>query len=348
MKGLRHSILAVTALLLATVGSAEKANTKPVLRLVLDLTDGSRIIGVPSIQSIPVQTSYAKMDIPLKRILSIRIDDDHETASFELQDRDKVKGVPKLSPVVLDTVFGRVSIGLEHVTKIEVLRGSLSGRPVLHYSFDRDEGGRVIDQSGHGHDGTAHGLKYEEAVRGQGIRTSSRGTYVICDSPALSCNGWRQLTVSAWVKLSRHTTYGHVVNRGKEGKSGAFGISVGGVYGAKPYDCGFSVRLGEKKSARVGVKRFADLKQWYHVAGVYDGRTVKYYVNGAEIGSADVPAELRNARIKEDKGVALVIGKSAGRPSWSDTHINGVIDEVMLFDHALTEGQIRHAYNARR
>jgi hypothetical protein len=154
--------------------------------------------------------------------------------------------------------------------------------------------------------------------------------------------------VSAWVKLNRYTTYGVVVNRGKEGERGVFGLSVGGVYGARSQGGGFSVRLGEKASTSVRVERFADLRQWYHVAGVYNGKTVKCYVNGKETGSADVPAELRNARIRDGKGMALLIGKSAGRRSWSDTHINGVIDEVMLFDRALTERQIRQLHDARK
>ena len=171
---------------------------------------------------------------------------------------------------------------------------------------------------------------------------------MICGSPDLNLDGWRQLTVSAWVKVSRYSTYGNLVGRGKEGSGGAFGISVGGVYGGKPYDCSFSVRLGEKKSASVRLKRFADLNQWYHVAGVYDGRTVKYYVNGKEIASEDVPNELTNGPIKEDSGVDLVIGSSSTRRSWHDTHINGMIDEVMIFDHALPETRIRQIYNSQK
>ena len=44
--------------------SEVELKVKP-LRLAMDLVDGSHIIGVPEIKSITVQTSYAKMDIPL-------------------------------------------------------------------------------------------------------------------------------------------------------------------------------------------------------------------------------------------------------------------------------------------
>ena len=85
------------------------------LRLAIDLVDGSRIIGVPKIKSIPVQTSYAKMDIPLEQITSIHIRDDHEMASIDLLNGDKLKGVLDLKPLELETIFGEVSIGIEHV-----------------------------------------------------------------------------------------------------------------------------------------------------------------------------------------------------------------------------------------
>ena len=349
MNRLKNSIIALAVFSLVAAGWAEQNNTDQPLRLELLLVDGSRIIGVPSIESVPVQTSYAKMSIPLKQIVSIKIEDDRETASFELQNGDKLKGVFDLKLLQLETVFGQASVSIEHITRIAVLAGGSPGRPVLHYSFDRDENGKVVDSSGRRHHGTiAGGVSYEGAVKGKGIKTSSRDTYVICTSPELKFDGWRQLTVSAWVKLSSYATYGHLVNRGNEVASGAFSISVGGVYGGKPYDCVFSVGLGEKKSVKVDVKRFAALNQWYHVAGVYDGKTVKYYVNGKEAASADVPDALANKPIKEDSGMDLLIGKSGTHRSWYDTHINGMIDEVMIFDQALTESQIRQRYNSQK
>jgi hypothetical protein len=97
--------------------SEVELKVKP-LRLAVDLVDGSHVIGVPRIKSIPVQTSYAKMDIPLTQIQSIKIEDDHEIASFELQNGDKLKGVLDLQPLELETIFGKVSIGIEHVQSL--------------------------------------------------------------------------------------------------------------------------------------------------------------------------------------------------------------------------------------
>ena len=92
----------------------------PSFRFSIDLVDGSHIVGVPSIESVRVQTVHAKMDIALDQIASIEIADDHETAALALQNGDRIKGVLDLPSIGMKTVFGEVSIGIEHVNVINV------------------------------------------------------------------------------------------------------------------------------------------------------------------------------------------------------------------------------------
>ena len=108
---------------MAMIGPAWAGNDKEESQccLALDLDDGSHVTGVPGIESIPLQTSYAKMDIQLKEILTIRIEEDHEKASIDLRNGDKLKGVISLEPIKLETVFGTVKIGVEHIRKIDVV-----------------------------------------------------------------------------------------------------------------------------------------------------------------------------------------------------------------------------------
>ena len=108
---------------MTTVGTAweREDKTEPRVRLEIDLVDGSHITGIPRIQSVPVQSSYAKMDIALKEIRSIKFDADHETASLDLMNGDKLKGVVSLAPIKLETVFGMVRIGTEHIRELRVV-----------------------------------------------------------------------------------------------------------------------------------------------------------------------------------------------------------------------------------
>jgi hypothetical protein len=149
MKTLKYYIIVLPTFLLAIAGFAEipldiltpvqpvrqdvyvagenqpesEAKLKP-LSVDIDLVDGSHIVGIPQIKSIPVQTSYAKVDIPLRKITRIHIHDDHEIASIYLKNGDTIKGVLGLKPLELETIFGDVSVALEHVDIVVVNDGS--------------------------------------------------------------------------------------------------------------------------------------------------------------------------------------------------------------------------------
>jgi len=115
------------AMALVCTAWAGKDKEEPQVRFELDLVDGSHIIGTPSIESVAVQTSYAKMDVSLKQILTIKIAEDHEKASIDLRNGDKLKGVINLKPIKLETAFGPVEINVEHIRKIEVVRDGWHG-----------------------------------------------------------------------------------------------------------------------------------------------------------------------------------------------------------------------------
>ena len=101
-------------------GPADTNITPERIRLDLDLVDGSRVIGVPTVTSVPIQTPYAKMDIPLAQIQTIKMGDDHENVSITMANGDKMEGVLTMAVLEVATVFGRVSVGIEHVKQIAV------------------------------------------------------------------------------------------------------------------------------------------------------------------------------------------------------------------------------------
>jgi hypothetical protein len=118
----------------------------PPLQLEVDLVDGSHIIGIPKREALSIQTAYAKLDIPLKQILTIKLAEERGTATLELRNGDKVNGRINLEPINLQTSFGNVRIGTENIKAIsisfsggglaEILRHGL----VAYYSFDNNAG----------------------------------------------------------------------------------------------------------------------------------------------------------------------------------------------------------------
>jgi hypothetical protein len=132
-KALRESQIVTTictvvllTVALAHTAQAEQDKAQQPLRLELNLVDGSRVIGIPGIDAVSVETPYAKMNIPLKQLITIKIDADHETASCNLSNGDKLKGVINLKPINLETAFGKVSISIEHIRDLRVIQGGLA------------------------------------------------------------------------------------------------------------------------------------------------------------------------------------------------------------------------------
>ncbi|MBM4149741.1 MAG: hypothetical protein FJ224_11990 [Lentisphaerae bacterium] len=116
-----------TAVLGLTLAAWAGETSNESIRVSVDLADGSRIIGTPDIETVPVETSYAKMNIPLKQIRAMKIGEDHETVTFDLRNGDTLKGVISLGPIGLETVFDKVMIGVEHMKLVRVM---LSGGPL--------------------------------------------------------------------------------------------------------------------------------------------------------------------------------------------------------------------------
>ena len=112
------------------VWSAE-LQTNKVLTVILELSDGSRVIGTPVITSVPVQTSYAKMDVPLTQITALKIGDDHETVTLNLRNGDKLTGVISLKPIEMNTVFGTVTVGIEHIQQLDIVLSGGTGQKGL-------------------------------------------------------------------------------------------------------------------------------------------------------------------------------------------------------------------------
>ncbi len=79
--------------------------------------------------------------------------------------------------------------------------------------------------------------------------------------------------------------------------------------------------------------------QWYHFVGVYDGSNVLLYVNGTLIDGASIlTGSLQNTTSK------FIIGKRGF--GLSNTVFDGKLDEIGVFNTALTQEQVESIYNA--
>ena len=75
-----------------------------------------------------------------------------------------------------------------------------------------------------------------------------------------------------------------------------------------------------------------ELNKWMHAAGVWDGKQMRVYINGEEMGVADYDAEELNA-----SDASLYIGVGDSDP-WT---CQGLIDEIRIWEVARTEEEIQ-------
>ena len=179
---LLFAVASATALFGTTWAGDEQAAVLP--RLELDLVDGSHIVGTPIIATVPVRTSYAKMDIPLAQIHTIKMGDDHETVFVDLQNGDKLTGVITLGPIELATVFGKVAVGIQHIRKFDVVLGGGTGRKGL-VLWNRLASESDVRNSRVGPGGTLNAGRFVEGRFGKGIELNMQEQFGVTFPPAI-------------------------------------------------------------------------------------------------------------------------------------------------------------------
>jgi len=178
---------------------------KSPLRLILDLSDGSHIMGSPTRETLPFQSSLAKVNIPLKSISAIQFKGDRETVKISFQNGDQLQGVLNLDAIEVTTLFGKVSIDMHHITSLRVsnngsLATSVREGLLLYYSFDEDEGERVSNKSGKEHHGKVDGAQYTAKGKTGGAYTFDGNAGIHAGNIDFSSGKY---TISGWIRTDR-------------------------------------------------------------------------------------------------------------------------------------------------
>lgn len=307
---------------------SEAPETEP-LRLVLELQDGSRIVGVPTIESAKLHTSFAKFDLAFKLISTMEFDEQHENVRVSLANGDSVQGTLNLDAIQLQTSFGKVSILLSQVLRVSTQQGSALRGLVLYCSFDRDEGGIVTDLSGNNNNGKVNGTKWTREGAHGGALTFAGDDYVDLGRPKANSGSF---SVCAWIKTTEipNSPYGGVrwIIARSQWMEGAWQLMTSG---------GRAVfQFPSNEGTADGSARIAD-GRWRHVAGVYDAdkRAIRIFVDGQLDGSQTASGSF------SENGNSLYIGLRPGESNG----FKGSIDEVMIFDRALTERDVRALFD---
>jgi len=303
----RTGIVALVAVLGGWAWAGGEGTNPPPneMRLEVDLVDGSRVIGTPKIESVSVRTAYAKMDIPLKHIERVNLEDDHETASLDLRNGDKIKGALDVGAVALTTLFGHVSVGIPLVRSIQVCQGGPPSSSLVFWNKLGSEQEAFRSEVGPGLKAYEGGGWPEvsgvrEFVPGRhGNAVTLRGAYqnqsrvhnLILGNVEKVLNAERGCIEAWYYQEVPPAAYSHGMYRIFDGP---FGVGENTVaFFAVPESLTFAVRFGaEGQTVSLPIAELPNRK-WVHVAGTWDRRglggspeTVRLYVDGKPVASA--------------------------------------------------------------
>ena len=204
---------------------------------------------------------------------------------------------------------------------------------VAGYAFDASAGTTAADASTSGISGTlANGAGWAGGKYGNAVALAGDDDVVSLGNPtALRLTG--STTISAWINSAAFPADDAAV----VSKRGTGGFQLDTTIDTGPRVIGFKLTTGTGGSMfRYGATAM-QANTWYHIAGVYDAtaRTMHVYLNGV---LDDGQLQGTVAADQQDSPQNVLIGQ---RPGWAGFGFNGRIDDVRIYNRALTAAEVQ-------
>ena len=230
------------------------------------------------------------------------------------------------------------------LTARSVFADSVSGQ-IGYWSFDEGAGTTTTDLSGHENIGTlVNGTGWSSGKFGFGLVFNGVDQYVeIAHTDAL--NVTKELSVSAWI-FNNATANSllpdpefHVIT--SKGWAPDAGGSWTLAWDKKSNDLSFCVRKNSDKGYACVFSSYETLsKDWHHITAVFGGGKLSLYVDGLAVAK---PVALRTdyilGNIENIRFGAVLETPNKFLQGW-----DGNIDEVQIYDRALTDAEIKNLF----
>lgn len=235
------------------------------------------------------------------------------------QDRRSSKDLVISFPIVL-SVDGVQEIVFQKTTGLPIFTGMIG-----HWDFNETSGNTVYDSDWlHQDNGTIYGTWATTTGKDGNCLELNNNAYVNSGNNG-SLNLDKKMTLSAWINVSLANS-GTIIKKGfpNQGQGYSFSLSSGYIV--------FS--LGDGSASQNLNTMFSQelFGQWVYLAAVWDGETMKQYINGEEQSGIKSFVGLVSSS-EED----LIIGES----------FSGKIDDVRIYDYALSDKDIEANYLAK-
>jgi hypothetical protein len=239
--------------------------------------------------------------------------------------RTATNGTHQLSARARDAA-GNPATAVDVVVTVSNAAPPPSPNLIAAYAFEEGAGTTTADATGKSHTGTLSGATWTTAGKnGKALSFNGVNSYVsAADANDLDLtNG---MTLEAWVRPSALSGWNTVVM--KEGSATTLAYSLY-AHDNSPWPSN-TIRIGNVDRVAAGTSPLP-LNTWTHLAATYDGTTMRLFVNGVQVGAraqtGNIVVSTRTLRI-------------GGNSVWGE-YFNGLIDDVRIYNRALTAAEIQ-------
>jgi hypothetical protein len=197
---------------------------------------------------------------------------------------------------------------------------------VAWWSFDENDEYLALDSSQGGFDGVKDRFEAAEGIQGKGFRCGTGSVSLRAHELLFPTKG---ITVELWMKAEEPNQSDRwMLNTVSAPNVGyRLGLTSGKVAWQIPYTP-WSHLLASPEPVPVG--------QWVHVVATHDNQTMRLFINAREVGSLE-----RRGAVKPSDGRVCLGAYGPGDPPHA---FIGVLDEVRIYDRALSAEEITQRY----
>ncbi len=198
---------------------------------------------------------------------------------------------------------------------------------VAHYSFDNISGNSITDESSNGHTGTLNGATIATGKIGNALDFDGGNDYVDIGNFNVSGNG---ITLAAWIKADDFgTSDARIISKAVGVQEYHHTWMLSTIKNGGRIKPRFRLRTQGLTTTLIGAQNLT-AGVWYHITATYDGAKMRVFVNGVEKGNRNKSGSITatNATIR------------IGDNPVGSRYFDGLIDEVHIFDKALSSTEI--------
>jgi hypothetical protein len=227
----------------------------------------------------------------------------------------------------------KLSIGVLCAMLIFGIVRSTRAELIGYWSFDEGKTDIVEDHSGNGYDGIVQGEvewvdgKFQQAIE----MTTADGRIEVSDSEKLD---FQEFTAAMWVQVIQVPTQmglsAPLIQKGGPG-----GLDVTYVFFMGLHNSNDRIYFIVADGSGEVILWSTDIVtpgEWHFIAGTYDDKDVKVYLDG----KVDETAQTLEPQKRDDRPVII----AGGNPGGFNPNKEAIYDEVLLFNHALSEEEL--------